>query len=508
MDFEDILRKTDIEKLYLSYLADRGRTGDELHTNCPFHDDNKESFSVNLKTGLWKCFTASCPQHAGGNLIQFYAATENISEAQALQHFKGDSKPDPEPINYDLIARHHSILLDTPATIKFLQEECGYTLDTIERFKLGWDGERVWIPIIEGNRIVNIRKYAPGATAQAKVRGIVNRNEMRLWPLEALEQDEVYLFEGEKDCMLASQLGINAMTVTSGAGSFKRDWVPLFKDKSVRICYDIDPAGVEGAKRVAEFIGRITKEVKIILLPLKKPANADFTDYIVSSKKTIDDFSTLVSNVEPLVLKEPSKVTIEDKVHKVSLDMAAHSQYFFKRVKSCVIIAGKDLAPYLVPKRIRVRCAMGKKTCVFCGIGACGGDVERTFDYLSPDTLKLINCSDSQQEVAIKETLSIAGTCKQFTYEIIEAQNIEEIKLIPELDYSSDSKEYVVRTAYYAGHGIKSNQIYDIEAITMPHPQTQYATHLIYKMSEAKSGIEQFRMTEEMRKQLEVFQCQ
>ena len=34
---------------------------------CPFHDDKKESFSVNLKDGRWYCFA----EGRGGNFIDF-----------------------------------------------------------------------------------------------------------------------------------------------------------------------------------------------------------------------------------------------------------------------------------------------------------------------------------------------------------------------------------------------------------------------------------------------------
>ena len=37
----------------------------ELQYHCPFHSDNKESFSINTQTGLWICFTCG-----KGNLRQ------------------------------------------------------------------------------------------------------------------------------------------------------------------------------------------------------------------------------------------------------------------------------------------------------------------------------------------------------------------------------------------------------------------------------------------------------
>ena len=40
---------------------------------CPFHDDQKASISVDLKTGKWYCFA----EDEGGNFVTFYAKLYN-----------------------------------------------------------------------------------------------------------------------------------------------------------------------------------------------------------------------------------------------------------------------------------------------------------------------------------------------------------------------------------------------------------------------------------------------
>lgn len=52
-----------------------------------------------------------------------------------------------------------------------------------------------------------------------------------LFPEEQLENDVVYLAEGELDALCAISHGLSAMTVTRGAGSWKEKWTPLFKEK-------------------------------------------------------------------------------------------------------------------------------------------------------------------------------------------------------------------------------------------------------------------------------------
>jgi len=48
----------------------------EIHTHCPFHQDNSPSFSIDIETGLFICRSASCGLR--GNFPLFYKLSENI----------------------------------------------------------------------------------------------------------------------------------------------------------------------------------------------------------------------------------------------------------------------------------------------------------------------------------------------------------------------------------------------------------------------------------------------
>lgn len=48
---------------------------------CPFHDDSKNSFSVDLKTGRWHCFS----EDIGGNYVDFVAKMNGISTKDAYK---------------------------------------------------------------------------------------------------------------------------------------------------------------------------------------------------------------------------------------------------------------------------------------------------------------------------------------------------------------------------------------------------------------------------------------
>lgn len=56
----------------------------------------------------------------------------------------------------------------------------------------------------------------------------------RIFPLEVLSQEgPLFFFEGEWDALLQYSKGLNAFTVTAGAGSWKEEWSELFKDREV-----------------------------------------------------------------------------------------------------------------------------------------------------------------------------------------------------------------------------------------------------------------------------------
>lgn len=509
---DNLLSSLNFEQFFIQFVSDKHRIGQELLTNCPFHSDSKASLSINLSTGLWKCHSVACPHHAGGNALQFYAYIKNLSfeaaEKELLSKY-GQQIQEGHQADHSLlkqeVATNHQRLLRNEIALSYLRKSCGYSDDTIVRFKLGFDGERYWIPIIEDDFVVNVRKYSP--TAPIKMRGLLGQNEAHLWPKENMLNKEVYLFEGEKDCMLANQLGIPGITVTAGAGTWKTEWIPLFKGKDVVICYDIDEAGNKGAFKIADHLMEVAETIKIVQLPLTEPLNADFTDYIVFNNFTKEDFDKLVEDTTVYKRATPQTAVIDNTIYPVELAEASRKDYFYKRVLVKAIVAGKDLAPYLVPKKIHVRCLMGKKACVFCGVGIKGGDFDLVFNEETAEILQLINCTGLQQERCIREKIGVLGNCRQYSFTVEEAQNIEEIKLIPEVKYSADIKEYVIRTGYYLGHGCKTNQSYEITAITVPHPQTQYSTHVIYDTRESEMSIEKFQLTPEIIEGLKVFQC-
>ena len=76
------------------------------------------------------------------------------------------TKPTRPDIEMGLISEYHQALMELTGPIRtVLRERRGLSDDTLRRFQIGWDGERITIPIYdEYNGLVNFRRYKWNST--------------------------------------------------------------------------------------------------------------------------------------------------------------------------------------------------------------------------------------------------------------------------------------------------------------------------------------------------------
>lgn len=474
-------------------------SGSNITGHCPLHVDEKVSFSFDVERGLWKCFNPSCPGFKGGNFTQLY------------KKLTGEDFEEDHQVPISEIEAYHHRLKDEPAILKWLRDARGISEAGVDRFMLGWDGERLCIPIKAGPKYVNLRRHA--VRKGEKIKTLSYRpgfGSLKLYPEENLSKSEILFCEGELDTILACMLGFNAITVTGGTGSWKAKWTPYFKDKLVNVCQDIDGPGRQGAQSLCLELRKVAKTVKNVLLPLTSPPNADITDYIVTYGHSADDFRNLIENTPVFDPQEQIPLTSERPPAKeVDLSKAGEAGLIGKLVKMRVTAAGKDLAPYACPKDIEFTCQMGLRICKLCSIGAAGGRLEHTIHPLSMEVLKLINCSEEQQRGFIRKSAGIYPGCPRFDMKPKSFHTVEDVRLIPEVNFSSESTgEYVVRPAFTVGHPIRPNSSYEVEGMVIPNPKNQYVTYILDRITQVKDNVEGFVATPEIKEALKVFQGQ
>ena len=198
---------------------------------------------------------------------------------------------------------------------------------------------------------------------------------------------------------------------------------------------------------------------------------------------------------------------------KLDLGEASRACYSGKEVEVEALVSGKDLAPFIIPERIRVKCSPNltdeKSPCITCKISPHGGSYEFTLGPKSPHFMEFVDTSLKGIHAIIKTALRIPKACPGFYEEIIDKQNVVDVKFIPRIKLNKDNitkkMEYVERRGYFLGHDIEANKEYVITGYVLPDPKTQYVVHTFNKIKELKSKVDHFEMTDEIRKDLNKF---
>jgi hypothetical protein len=530
-----ILAEIDKEAFFMSVLKNIHRRGNEWKAECPFKElhpnqtDNNPSLTVNVQKGVYYCQTC----HSKGNIHTLYKTLYGLSSEEAwfelgdaLRIPRPDStKPTRPDIDIGLVSKYHQALMNLTGPIRtVLRERRGLTDETLRRFQIGWDGERITIPIYdEFNNLVNFRRYKWNSYEdQYKVINYVDEKgntygEVRIFGIENLiDEDIEYVVwcEGEMDRIINEQYGFPSACPTSGAGAWRPEWTKYFRNKKrVYLAQDNDEAGRRATQKICEKLFRVV-DIYVVQWPDDFPEKGDITDFYVKAGQTAEDFQRLLDNAVKYV--DPSqKVNLADEseAKEVHLADSADAELYGKRIRVPVMISGKDTTPYMCPEVIKGYCGdvadTDNKKCSSCNLAAMGGEYTVTLGAANKDVMKLIKCTEAQQEAVIKEILGINKSCPKPKITVEKYMNIEEIRMIPkaEANFSfAKEHEYVVRTGYYIGKNLKTNERYTLAGYMYPDPQTQYATYLFDKAYPEKNMISSFEMNDSIYEMLKIFQ--
>ncbi len=530
-----ILNSIDNEAYFLSVLSNIQRRGYELKAECPFkefhegHADNNPSLTVNLQKGVYYCNTC----HSKGNIHTIYKHLENKSSEEAWFDL-GDALKLPRPdgtkparpdIEPGLIQEYHSALMKLTGPLReVLRVRRGLTDDTLKKFRLGWDGERLTIPIYdEYNTLVNFRRYKWNSNEdQYKVINYQDElgnsyGEVRIFGVDRLiDEDTEYIVwcEGEMDRIITEQYGFPAACPTSGAGTFKPEWARLFRNKKrVYLAQDNDEAGRNATKRLCEKLYRIV-DVYVVNWPDDFPDKGDLTDFFTKCNQTPEDLHRLLEKATKYIDPEIND-RLADEAEAIELHLAESSsaKYYGKRLSIPVMISGKDNTPYVCPKVLKAECGESfdsdSKKCNKCTLSVLAGERTKELSSADRDVLKLIRCTEKQQQQVICEILGINPRCEIVNVSVEEYMNLEELRLIPKAEANfgfAIGQEYVVRTGYFIGNNLKTNKRYTLVGYMYPEPQYQYASYVFDSAYPEKDLISDFELTEEAIDYLKLFQ--
>ncbi|MBQ9633056.1 MAG: DUF927 domain-containing protein [Lachnospiraceae bacterium] len=209
------------ESEYRHYVKQAVVLGDKMTGLCPFHSDSNNSFSVDLKTGKWHCFT----EEIGGNFLDFYGKIHGCDTKEAYQEVLkqyGRYEEKPESSDYSL----EQYAKDKGFDVRWLKDNC--RLSTGKKRKTGVTFLKIPYFDPEGKPTVFRERYARkefrwGYGAKGKI------NLYGEWRLQAARQgDSMILVEGESDSQSLWRMGLPALGVP-GASLFKPEHVEVLK---------------------------------------------------------------------------------------------------------------------------------------------------------------------------------------------------------------------------------------------------------------------------------------
>jgi putative DNA primase/helicase len=98
----------------------------------------------------------------------------------------------------------------------------------------------------------------------------------------ATAETTVYITEGEKDADGLARIGLVATSASEGAGKWKAELNPWFKDRRVVILVDADAPGRGHGQQIAKALHRIATSVKIVDLYPERVDGSDVSDWLAN----------------------------------------------------------------------------------------------------------------------------------------------------------------------------------------------------------------------------------
>lgn len=279
------------------YLTRKGwsfkiKNGEYCLDFCPLCNAGPGHFYINREKEIFYCH--KCNER--GHILSLKKRLGDLPHVAHVSEYSKRKAPE-KIIDLSIIEKYHNDLLQNSAALAYLTQERGFNLDTVKKFKLGFNNGAVTIPHLQDGQYLNIKSRSITPVAGNKY----FREEgcaSILFNLEgAKEKDWIVLTEGEFDAIAYGQMGFpNAVAVTGGVDYFPDEWIdPLERFSQIFISFDMDEAGLKGAEKTADKLGR--HRCLNVLLPLK-----DGNDCLKAGF-TYEEMANFLTEAKPFDLK-------------------------------------------------------------------------------------------------------------------------------------------------------------------------------------------------------------
>lgn len=476
---------------------------------CPFphhtisgieYQETNPSAHVNLDKGLFHCKVCD----KGLSETAFIAELFGCSYESAIKISKMfTSKEDRYTWEKDLTLSDE---------VKQTCLDLGISEKVIEELQLKTEfGDEIAFPVFLYNKVIDVRSYRPHDRAN-KIRSRVNTTTGMIIPFDIWkdtpETKWTIICAGEKDMAVTRSHGFNAITLTGGEKALPKIINP-FKNRKIAICYDNDEAGISGANALAAFLLPYAQEVKVVtgFHEVCKEHGEDLTDFFTKYNKTKADLQRYIIDT-PVFTQEQARDEQLKRRPLISLLDASKPQYINRVVQSNVQVVATFEKAMPVPTTIYAKKlnSSGDAKCNQMFVGE-----ERTWELSEntcQDILKLVDNNFNEEQIRnnIREILKISKTERDIKIEKPTKDTVYQCNVTDLFEATSKDIATIEFTAFVLKKRLESGKKYLITYKLVPHPyKGQQLYMIILDAVEACDSISNFRITDEVKKNLDLF---
>lgn len=362
-------------------------------------------------------------------------------------------------------------------------------------------------PVFMYDHLIDIRNYNPGHTP--KIRSRKDALAGLIIPFDIWRETDTnkitLICAGEKDMAVARSNGFNAITITGGERALPLP-IEFFRNRKVAICYDHDDTGIAGANALADALLPYVKEVKVVtgFHEICTEKGEDITDFFMKYHKTRADLIKYVKETKPYTQTETVQNPVE--LPTVTLQQASTPKYINQLVKTNIQVVGTMDQVFTVPTSV-----VAEKTRLSGKDDSMKeGDIRewKLNEDNVADILHLIdnNFKEDQIKDNLKTRMYIPAKERNILIKRLAEETVYKAyvtDLFETQDMDAQPMEY---TCYSLGNKLESGKKYLVTHKIIPHPyKGQQLIMLITAAEQASDSVTNFKITEEVKHNLDIF---
>jgi hypothetical protein len=188
-------------------------------------------------------------------------------------------------VTLDDVRRWTQGLCDDPELLARVRRERGWGRETLREMGVGFDGERITVPIAdERGALQGLLRLRVDAWQRPKVLAAPG-TRLGLIPYPRVdERGRLVLVEGPSDMLAVRSAGLAAIAVP-GTHAWRAQWARAFAGREVTVVMDADRAGRDASRRIARDLERHGARAAIADLDPRRDDGYDLSDWLRGGHK-------------------------------------------------------------------------------------------------------------------------------------------------------------------------------------------------------------------------------